>query len=223
MNIVPQTPQKRCTRGDNCVHPMGCIQPATAEHFHRSKKCKDGLFTQCKACVLAHKREFYLEHKAEKLAYNHRYYQLNRESLLQDSNDYYAQNADKVKRRIQSYRDANRELVRGQWRGFYQRNRSRRLEQAKVWNASNPARLAANRHRRRARVLSVGGTFTKQDVLLALRSQKGRCWHCGEAVGDKYEVDHLIPIARGGSNDARNIVISSKGSKLPQEWNGKLF
>lgn len=41
---------KRCSKGDYCVHGMGCWQPATTDHFHKSKRLKDGLQGVCKAC-----------------------------------------------------------------------------------------------------------------------------------------------------------------------------
>ncbi len=87
----------------------------------------------------------------------------------------------------------------------------------------------ANGHRRRARVRVAQGTHTASDIALQLKSQRGKCWHCGKKLVGKKHIDHLIPLVRGGSNDASNIVIScpvcnlSKGGKLTQEWNGKLF
>jgi 5-methylcytosine-specific restriction endonuclease McrA len=87
----------------------------------------------------------------------------------------------------------------------------------------------AEAHRRRSRLLNAEGQYTAADIRLQLKSQNSKCWHCGEKLSRKYEVDHLIPLARGGSNRAENIVIScrhcnrSKRDKLTQEWNGKLF
>ncbi len=92
-------------------------------------------------------------------------------------------------------------------------------------------RLRARRRQseRRAQKRQSQGKYTAQDIDLQMRSQKSRCWHCGKKIGKEWHIDHLIPLARGGSNDARNIVIScpkcnlSKGAKLTQEWNGRLF
>jgi hypothetical protein len=41
---------KRCSRGDNCIHPMGCWQPMNTDHFHVSRKEKSGFKNACKAC-----------------------------------------------------------------------------------------------------------------------------------------------------------------------------
>lgn len=51
-----EVPLKRCSRGENCVHPMGCLQPATSEYFYRQKQGRDGLRAECKSCGLAARR-----------------------------------------------------------------------------------------------------------------------------------------------------------------------
>ncbi len=52
-------------------------------------------------------------------------------------------------------------------------------------------------------------SFTKNQRLGILFLQKGRCAECGGAInlarGDVFEVDHLIPLALGGSNDWKNL------------------
>jgi len=67
------------------------------------------------------------------------------------------------------------------------------------------------------------------DVELQKRSQNGLCWWCGDPHGDNYEVDHRIPLSRGGTNWPENICIAcfdcnrSKHNKLPHEWIGRLL
>lgn len=97
-------------------------------------------------------------------------------------------------------------------------------------------RIRAANHKRRTRKLGNGGAHTAHDIDLQLRSQKDkkgrlRCWWCSKAIraGDKYHVDHRIPLSRGGSNAAENLCIAcpdcnqSKYNKLPSEFNGRLL
>lgn len=58
-------------------------------------------------------------------------------------------------------------------------------------------------HKRRARLLSVGGSYTKEqwDQLCALYGHC--CVKCG-ATGP-LSVDHVVPLSRGGSNDVSNL------------------
>lgn len=49
---------------------------------------------------------------------------------------------------------------------------------------------------------------------------EGPCGICGERLGPKYEIDHIIPVSKGGSGDASNLqwvhptCNKSKGSKV---------
>ena len=54
--MVNDTPFKYCSRKENCVHPMGCWQPASVEHFHFNTR--DGkLSPHCKACHSAGRKK----------------------------------------------------------------------------------------------------------------------------------------------------------------------
>lgn len=49
MHKVPEG-YKRCSRGDQCVHPDGPILPATVEYFSRDAGRASGLHPPCKTC-----------------------------------------------------------------------------------------------------------------------------------------------------------------------------
>lgn len=95
---------------------------------------------------------------------------------------------------------------------------------------ANPELVAAVNARRRKRARASKSHFTAQDVRQRLRSQNGKCWWCGVKVKGEYHVDHIIPLAREGSNGPENICIScpscnlSKSAKMPWEFqDGRLF
>lgn len=52
---------------------------------------------------------------------------------------------------------------------------------------------------------------------------EGACAYCGSDAGP-FEIDHIYPWSRGGTNDRENLILScrpcnrSKGAKLPEEW-----
>lgn len=52
---------------------------------------------------------------------------------------------------------------------------------------------------------------------------EGRCAYCGADNGE-FHVDHIVPVAKGGSNDPENLTIAcapcnmSKGDRLVSEW-----
>jgi len=51
------------------------------------------------------------------------------------------------------------------------------------------------------------------------------CAYCKTCLAEKYHIDHVLPISRGGNNNMNNLVVScaacnlSKGQKLLGEWN----
>ena len=170
--------------------------------WHKSKSCKSGFAVRCKECV-----------------------------------------GDKPKvysypERQQRYRETHREAFREYCKRSRVNNRTHSREIWKAqqirWRLANPERhkiitqLASAR--RRARLKGAGGAgFTEDDRRLQLKSQGGNCWWCGKPMGDDVTIEHVRPIVRGGMHDPRNIVMahkscnSSKGTKLPHEWNGRLL
>lgn len=79
-------------------------------------------------------------------------------------------------------------------------------------------------HRRRSSVRGATGSFSYREIEEKLKEQDDVCYWCFECLEGRYHADHIIPIARGGSNTIANIAISceacnaQKGSKLVDEW-----
>lgn len=90
-------------------------------------------------------------------------------------------------------------------------------------------RERAAEHLRRARQLQAGGTFTATDLDRLFQAQKGRCYWCRLSILEGYHVDHVWPLAKGGSNGPENLVLAcpscnqQKHAKTPMEWAGRLL
>jgi len=187
------------------------------------------LARRCKVCVSEWGRHYY-EANAEWIKGKSRQW---RESNLQKAKDTdrrrYEENPERKKASARRYREAHPEKQKEYARRYREANAEKVREINRRWRVANPGRAAAIRHRRRARKVEAGGRHTAEDIRLQYEGQNGRCWWCGCKLDDTYHIDHRIPLARGGSNDASNIVIAcptcnlSKGARLPQEWNGRLL
>jgi RNase P subunit RPR2 len=103
---------------------------------------------------------------------------------------------------------------------------------AKLWNAANNESLRKHKSARRARVRSASGSFTAKDVKRLLKIQKHKCANCKTPLSQGYHIDHMMPLALGGSNDASNIQMlcpscnRKKCAKHPLIWareNGRLL
>lgn len=54
--------------------------------------------------------------------------------------------------------------------------------------------------------------FSKEEKYEVLEKSKGRCSHCGKkiSVGSGFTMEHVVPIAQGGTNDIANLVALCK-------------
>lgn len=200
--------------------------PLTKEYFYADARYQGGFRRQCKKCIRNVQREWERNNpdkirekiarrdKAKDAARTRRWRQNNPETVKEVTQRYRARNAEAVREQQRRWREDNPDYQRE----YYQRNLERKRAYSRV-----------KRREYRARKRDAEGSHTVEDVRIILERQQGRCWWCQEPVGDEYHVDHRIPLARGGSDSAANLVIScpfcnqSKKDKMPHEWIGRLL
>lgn len=137
------------------------------------------------------------------------------------------------RKRARIYQEKNREAINERQRLRHaERMRSdleykgRCLANSAKYHAKNPDKIRSIRRNRKARIRNADGRHTEADVAEILAMQKGRCADpsCRKKLGDKYHVDHIVPIAKGGSNDRSNLQImhpacnQRKSAKDPIIW-----
>jgi 5-methylcytosine-specific restriction endonuclease McrA len=130
--------------------------------------------------------------------------------------EHYSHPEVKERRRIQRQAHRSRPEVQKQrhalWQEYYNRPEAKELHHART-------------HRRRAHERAAEGHFTAQDIQNLLKGQRGKCAECKKKL-EKYHIDHIIPLTRGGSNWPHNLQLLcppcnlSKGNKLPHEFDG---
>ena len=112
-------------------------------------------------------------------------------------------------------------------------------ERTKAWVEANPGRAAEwrknyrqeNRQKiyawirdRRAKKALAPGKHTADDINAIGTRQKWKCAWCGAGCKRSYHVDHIMPLAKGGSNWPENLCIAcptcnmKKKAKLPHEF-----
>lgn len=75
----------------------------------------------------------------------------------------------------------------------------------KRWRAKNKLAALAMTHRRQARLKHNGGSFTQAEIRWILEQQKNKCVACKKPITKGFQIDHIQPLVRGGSNDRLNI------------------
>jgi 5-methylcytosine-specific restriction endonuclease McrA len=109
-------------------------------------------------------------------------------------------------------------------------------ELRRVYKEENQEAILARVRTQKARRRAAAGIHTGADIATQYRRQKGRCYWgrvlnptCAVTLSSGYHVDHVIPIAAGGSNGPENLVLACpdcnlrKGAKHPMDFAGVMF
>lgn len=123
-------------------------------------------------------------------------------------------------RESKEVRDAKLEYGRAYREGNPEKMRAFR----KRWRIANLDVVSALSRQRRGRQRGNGGAHTAKQIADLLVKQKRKCVNCLCSIEKKYHVDHIVPVARGGSNDISNIQLlcptcnHRKSAKDPFAW-----
>ena len=127
--------------------------------------------------------------------------------------EYLIATADEIKRRGKEWALNNPDKARArslQW----QRDNP---EVGKNWKKANPAAVKAIKQNRRALERNAEGRHTTVEIQSLYKQQGGKCVYCRASLASGYDVDHIQPLSRGGSNWIANIQLLC-GSCNNRKW-----
>jgi len=150
------------------------------------------------------------------VTYNRAYYRAHRERRRDASRAWRAANPGRVVKRtavfVQSgraraYRAANRERVNATSRAYAARYPEKVYAASRAWVARNREKVREYQGRRNARRRGqVVSPVSFEDIW---QRDGGRCGICGGAVErDKVVLDHILPLACGGTHEPSNVRIA---------------
>ena len=190
---------------------------------------------QCKACLKVTSSAWRAANPDRVRATYVAWLDANKEKVDAKQAVWRTKNIDEHKRACVAWRAANKDIVKVKNAAWYASNSDTAKASSAAWAAQNPERVqkknsewaAANPDRkkksyanwisanqgmvriynqnRRSRKIASGGTLSKglAEKLFAL--QKGKCPCCKQPLGDRYHLDHIVPLALGGPNTDDNI------------------
>lgn len=124
---------------------------------------------------------------------NAKYRIVNAEAIRERRAKYYAENAEKLRLASAKYRLSTPEY------------REKHRAAVSVWRKNNPDKQRAHESNRRARKIEAGGNLSPGLSARLHKLQRGKCACCGEPLGNDYHLDHIMPLALGGTNTDDNI------------------
>jgi 5-methylcytosine-specific restriction endonuclease McrA len=175
---------KKCTK---------CGETKPLDQFHKHNECKDGLRPDCKACTYAACRA---RLKPEK----HREY----------CRSYRVKNPGKDR----EYYEKNKAALIPKMVEYNRRNKAAYLAKMRAWRKANPQKVQVWIRNRRAKLKGLNGSHTISDILFLMNEQKGKCVYCLCDIRPEFQVDHIVPVALGGSNDKGNLQLLCKPCNL---------
>jgi len=200
-------------------------------YFH-GRPCRSGHLSerytsnqQCVACVDAYSVKWKAENNARFYAYSAEYRHSNKERETARSLAWRAANRERFDANATAWQARNRESINARndvWRRAnfkaYTAARHIREELRKdiikalkdAWRKRNPERLRTYVHNRRARLKASGGSHTPEQIKAMAGLQRHKCPNCKTSIKNGYEVDHIVPISKGGSSDISNIQLLCK-------------
>ena len=194
-----------------------CKQEKPLSEFARDKYKKSGFVSQCKECInqrskdiRRRERKLFSQLSAEqqeaKKTRNRARYQKNKEQLLANNKKWAKENPDKRKEIDRRYRANNREKNRQRMMEYRVKNPNIR----KDWAIRNPdkQKLLDQAHSVKRRAVKKH-LVTKQEIQ---DLYKKPCVYCGNK--SKIQIDHIIPVSRGGEHRIGNLVSACAACNL---------
>jgi 5-methylcytosine-specific restriction endonuclease McrA len=148
------------------------------ENAKRIKAYKKRYYAQNREKVLEKQKEYYESHKEERINYQRDYYQKNKSEDNARGKRYYQKNKNSIKKKNRQYQLENPEVYRKSCSNYRARKRNAPTE-----------------------------PWTHEEIA---ENGTGFCPYCGKEIGLVYdrlimEIDHIIPLSRGGSNLKENL------------------
>jgi 5-methylcytosine-specific restriction endonuclease McrA len=135
--------------------------------------------------------------------YNGKYYQANKERLKENVSKWVSANRETSRAIKKKWSDANPEKQKKAIKRWQEENEEQFLATRKKWRQDNKEYLRVHCINRRRKLAE--GSLSKNIVETLMEKQKGICTCCLKPLNGDYHIDHIIPVAKGGSNTDENV------------------
>ncbi len=216
------------------LSPVAAARRAGAKRYFTGIPCSKGHISErmvsnrrCVACLHEEHAVWALDNLEHRRAVKKAWDLKNAEQIRKKQEAYNALNRDRMRARDRAKRLADPEKYRAYDKKNREKNGERLRAAQRQWRKEHPEEARAARRTRRARIKSVGGKHTPDEISKLFKKQGGKCANtvCRKKISlRRYHADHIIPLARRGHNRISNIQLlcpwcnQSKNALHPLDW-----
>lgn len=181
---------------------------------------------------LEYERNRYQEKKAHILEVAAKYRSENREKLKNAAKAYRQANAERIKEKRAARYIAEKDAANARSQAYYAENKNKSKAAQIAWRAKNKERIRVIRANRDSRIKASATKLSSDLVERLLKTQRWKCACCGASLKAGYQLDHTMPLARGGEHIDSNMQLltplcnARKKDMHPVDWaqkNGRLL
>jgi len=198
-----------------------CTKCGETKPLNQMKQSRGQASSWCKACAAAGTRRYVAQHHEDVLTKKRAAHHANRDHNLARAAEYRTAHREELRAKARAYAATRMPTLVAKARARRHANPDPLRAYHRAWNKAHPEVMQALRERRRARERGSSGTFTRAEWQALVTQYGRRCLMCKRQEPDiTLTVDHIVPLAQGGSNDITNLqplcstCNKSKGAKI---------
>lgn len=235
-----ETISKKCTN---------CDKTKDISMFGKRKSSKDGLNNSCKVCssnymkeyqkkneeiLKEYRKEYVVKNKEKRKEYRNEYNKKNKLKISDDKKKFYRKNKKKIGQKSKEHRENNKEYYVKYNKSYRCDNKEYLSKYKKEYGKTEVGRMSilnACHKRRDIKFSKSDGTIPQhmnypltKELQDLLDRQDNKCNNCKCKISREkknIQLDHHIPISRGGHHSISNVVFLcnacnlTKGAKVP--------
>ena len=185
-----------------------CGETKPLAGFSKDRSKRDGLSTICKCCRSAGHAEWRAKNPDQVKANYAAWYAANADKARSYSKEYRLAHPEQTKAAVDAWRKENPDKSKAAMARWSVANKDRKKELNHSWYLNNKTKVRVQRKNRKLRMKS--GRLSVDIVEKLLKIQKGKCACCKKPLGEDFHLDHIMPLALGGTNTNDNVQLLRK-------------